>query len=188
MRRTSSLKGRKGIVPSNQNPADDDDEFDGDSNLVKQLRKQLEKQSKENERLSSQLGELSTRDRTRTLTEALTAKGLSEKAAKFYPADAELSDEAITAWIGENADIFGVKATTDDGSAPTPGEGTPATTGEQDGQPFVVDPATEQAYRRMQAASLVGSVATSHEQDLLRQVAAAESPEQLTELLRSARA
>lgn len=170
----------------------DDDDNDGieDSNLVKQLRKQLKAKDTEIDGLRGQFNELATRDRQRTLTEALSAKGLNAKAARFYPADAGLTDDAIASWISENADIFGAAATgsgsTDETSAPSPGEG--AAPVEQQGNTFVPDPGTEAAYRRMQAASLVGSTGTTREQDMLRQIADAKSPEELTAFLRSARA
>lgn len=165
-------------------PDDEDnlDETGEDSKLVKDLRRQLKEQAKRDAEREKQLTELTNRDRQRTLTEALTAKGVSPKLARFYPADAETTDEAIAGWLTENADAFGAAATTET-TAPDPGEGKQ----EEPAEP-VVDPATEWAYRRMQAASLVGGTATTHEQDLLRQVRAAKSPEELTAFLRTARA
>lgn len=176
-------------MPNGNDDHDDDDEFGGveDSKLVKDLRRQLKEKSKREDELASQLKQLSDRDRSRTLTEALTAKGLSVKAAKFYPADADLTDEAIASWITDNADVFGVKTTTDETPETDPVEGTPPASTQDTPGESVVDPSTAAAYRRMQAASLTGSVSTSRDQDVLRGIAQAGSADELTAFLRSAR-
>lgn len=170
-------------MPAGTDDFDTDDEFGGevDSKLVKDLRRQLKEKSKREEELASQLRELSGRERQRTLTETLTSKGLSAKAAKFYPADADLSEDAINAWVAENADVFGVKPA--QAAEPTAGEPEASAASEPSG----VDLDTVAAYRRIQAAQ-GSAVATSRDQDVLRNIQQATSPEELTAFLRTARA
>lgn len=169
----------------------DDDEYDDDelegSKLVRDLRRQLKELSRENASLKEVNGTLSVKDRQRTLSDALTAKGLSEKAAKFYPADAELTPEAIDAWVSDNADIFGtVKPANEAPTSEDPGEGQ-APVGQSVEAPAFVDADSEAAFRRMQAANLVGTSGTTRDQEVLRGIANAKTPEELTEFLRSAR-
>lgn len=163
----------------------EDDEFDnGDSsNLVKDLRKQIDKANREKDDLARQLGELSTRERQRTLTEALTAKGLPAKAAKFYPSDAALDDDAVNAWVADHADVFGV--TTTQAAPDTTADAVDDTPGEQSS---AVDLNTEAAYRRLQSAQLVSGNVTTRESDLLRGMREAKSEAELTAFLRQARA
>lgn len=172
-----------------QNDEYDDDDLDGDdSSLVKDLRKQIKDLTRDNSKLQSQLGQFVTQQRQTTLAEALKAKGLNPSAAKFYPADADVDEEAITAWITENADVFGpVKAATDDTPAPgDPGEGQ-ALQGQQVEIPSFVAPEDLAAFQRMQAASLVGTSATTRDAETLSGIKGAKTPEELTAFLRSQR-
>lgn len=94
---------------------DDDDEddtaqynFDGaDTDLVKKLRKALKAEQKKAKELESTLGELSKAQRERVLKDVLTSRGVNTKVAKFVPQDIDASEEAISSWLDQNADVFG---------------------------------------------------------------------------------
>jgi hypothetical protein len=91
----------------------DDDDFDEDSfepqDVVKQLRKvnrNLEKRLKE---LEAESTTLKSQTRQRTVKDVLTAKGINPKVAAFIPQDLDVTEEAVTNWLNEYGDVFGVK-------------------------------------------------------------------------------
>jgi len=90
---------------------DEDDFLDEDNepqDVVKQLRKvnrTLEKRMKE---LEAEANTLKSQTRQRTVKDVLTAKGVNPKVAAFIPQDIEISEEAVTAWLNENGDVFGI--------------------------------------------------------------------------------
>lgn len=88
---------------------DDEDDFTEESgDVVKQLRKvnrTLEKRAKE---LEQELQGLKTQTRQRTVKDVLTAKGINPKVAAFIPNDIEVTEEAVTNWLNEYGDVFGV--------------------------------------------------------------------------------
>jgi hypothetical protein len=102
---------------------DEDDDFDfedGPQDVVKQLRKvnrTLEKRLKE---LEQEATSLKTQTRQRTVKDVLTAKGINPKVAAFVPQDLEASEEAVTNWLNEYGDVFGVKSGEESESKSTP--------------------------------------------------------------------
>ena len=88
-----------------------DDDFDEDfepQDVVKQLRKvnrTLEKRLKE---LEDEATTLKTQTRQRTVKDVLTAKGINPKVAAFIPQDIDITEEAVTNWLNEYGDVFGV--------------------------------------------------------------------------------
>lgn len=90
---------------------DDDDFLDEDNepqDVVKQLRKvnrTLEKRLKE---LETEANTLKSQTRQRTVKDVLTAKGVNPKVAAFIPQDIEISEEAVSNWLNEYGDVFGV--------------------------------------------------------------------------------
>jgi hypothetical protein len=89
------------------------DEFDvkaalADENTPAGLRKWAESQATANKKLADELAEFKTAARSNTLTSALKDAGVSEKLARFYPANADVSGEAIAGWLKDNGDVFGV--------------------------------------------------------------------------------
>jgi hypothetical protein len=92
---------------------DEDDDFDFEDqpqDVVKQLRKvnrTLEKRLKE---LEQEASTLKTQTRQRTVKDVLTAKGINPKVAAFVPQDLDASEEAVTNWLNEYGDVFGVKS------------------------------------------------------------------------------
>ena len=92
----------------------DDEDDDTTTDVVSQLRKvnrALEKRAKE---LEQELSGLRTQTRQRTVKDVLQAKGLNPKIAAFIPQDIDSSEEAITNWVNEYGDVFGVQAPTEE--------------------------------------------------------------------------
>jgi hypothetical protein len=89
---------------------DEDDDFTEESgDVVKQLRKvnrTLEKRLKE---LEQEASTLKTQTRQRTVKDVLSAKGINPKVAAFIPQDIDVSEEAVSKWLEEYGDVFGVK-------------------------------------------------------------------------------
>jgi hypothetical protein len=100
---------------------DEDDDFDFEDqpqDVVKQLRKvnrTLEKRLKELEQESTTL---KSATRQRTVKDVLTAKGINPKVAAFVPQDLDASEEAVTNWLNEYGDVFGVKSGEESESKP----------------------------------------------------------------------
>jgi hypothetical protein len=87
----------------------DDEDDDTTTDVVGQLRKvnrALEKRAKE---LEQELSGLRTQTRQRTVKDVLQAKGLNPKIAAFIPQDIDSSEEAITSWVNEYGDVFGIQ-------------------------------------------------------------------------------
>jgi hypothetical protein len=94
-------------MPTNYQFDDEDD--DTSTDVVSQLRKvnrALEKRTKE---LEQELGGLKSQTRQRTVKDVLQAKGLNPKISAFIPQDIDTSEEAISAWVDEYGDVFGVQ-------------------------------------------------------------------------------
>ena len=99
---------------------DEDDDFDfedGPQDVVKQLRKvnrTLEKRLKE---LEQEANTAKAQNRQRTVKDVLTAKGINPKVAAFIPQDIEISEEAVSNWLNEYGDVFGVNQEPKDGNS-----------------------------------------------------------------------
>lgn len=94
--------------------ADDEDDEDttpqqflSDSQLVKELRKQLKAEKRKTKELETSYGELTKAQKERILKDVLTSKGVNQKIAQFIPSDIEASEDAISAWLDANGDVFG---------------------------------------------------------------------------------
>jgi len=83
--------------------------FDSDTDLVKKLRKALKVEQKRNKELESSLGELTKSQRERVLKDVFASRGVNPKVAAFIPNDLDASEEAISTWLEQNADVFGVQ-------------------------------------------------------------------------------
>jgi hypothetical protein len=92
---------------------DDDDDFtpsfESDTDLVRKLRKDLKQAQKRNRELEGSLGELSKAQRERIIKDAFASKGVNPKIASFVPQDIDASEEAVTQWLDNYADVFGIK-------------------------------------------------------------------------------
>jgi hypothetical protein len=96
-----------------ENEDEDDDvtvaSFDSDTDLVKKLRKALKVEQRRNKELESSLGELSKSQRERVLKDVFASRGVNPKVAAFIPNDLDASEEAISGWLEQNADVFGIQ-------------------------------------------------------------------------------
>ena len=95
---------------------DEDDDLDydpsfvSDTDLVKKLRKANRLQEKKIKDLETNLGSLTKAQRERIIKDTFASKGVNAKIATFVPADLEASEDAISAWLDEHGDVFGVQA------------------------------------------------------------------------------
>ena len=150
---------------SNYDYEDDDDDFSSDSNndLVKQLRKQLKQRDKELNEFKTQFDSLSKAQRERSIKDVLESRGVNGKVAKFIPQDLDPTEESLSKWLEDNADVFGFQV--------------------EDKQP-VVDPATANAYKKMNNAVDQGLTPDSTD-DIMRKLLSANSKEELDEVIRN---
>jgi hypothetical protein len=146
---------------------DDEDEddtptgvFESDTDLVKKLRKALKAEQRKNKELESSYGELTKAQKERILKDVLASKGVNQKIAQFIPSDIEASEDAISAWLDNNGDVFGY----------TPSE----------------KPAVNQddinSLRKMDAV-LAGAETSASSDDLMNRIAGANSEEEILSIL-----
>ena len=94
---------------------DEDDDFGNEpQDVVKQLRKvnrTLEKRLKE---LEVEATTLKVQTRQRTVKDVLSAKGINPKVAAFIPQDIDTTEEAVSAWLNEYGDVFGVQQSSEE--------------------------------------------------------------------------
>jgi hypothetical protein len=91
----------------------EDDDFDtpaqpadGD-NLVKQLRKAAKQKDKELADLKTQFENLTKAQRERAIKDALASRGVNSKIASFIPQDIDPTEESVSKWLEDYADVFG---------------------------------------------------------------------------------
>ncbi len=101
----------------------EDDVYDSNA-LVGKLRKALKAQQKavkdkdsEISTLRDEVGTLKGSVRAKSLSELLEAKGAKPALAKFM-GDTEASEEAVSAWLSENGELFGWKPEAQNDGAP----------------------------------------------------------------------
>ena len=93
---------------------DDEDDvdlttFDSDTDLVKKLRKANRLQERKIKDLETNLGSLTKAQRERIIKDTFAQKGVNEKIASFIPADLEASEDAISGWLEQHGDVFGIQ-------------------------------------------------------------------------------
>ena len=144
---------------------EDEDDFDTNdsSDLVKQLRKAAKQKDKELAELRSQFEGLSKAQRERTIKDALERRGVNQKIASFIPQDIDPTEESVSKWLEDYADVFGID------------------TGQN--QSTNVDPADIAAYKRMTGAA---DAASSPERgaDVMSRLMNASSKEELDDIIR----
>ena len=134
--------------------------FESDTDLVKKLRKALKAEQRRNKELETSYGELTKSQKERILKDVLTSKGVNQKIEQFIPSDIEASEDAISAWLDNNGDVFGY----------TPSE----------------KPAVNQddinSLRKMDSV-LTGADTPAASDDLMNRIAGAESEEEILSIL-----
>src|SRR4030042_731872 len=91
---------------------EDDDDFEttetSSNDLVKQLRKAAKQKDKELAELRSQFDGLSKAQRERSIKDALERRGVNQKIASFIPQDIDPTEESVSKWLEDYADVFGI--------------------------------------------------------------------------------
>jgi len=97
---------------------DEDDDLDNEtetqmdgSDLLKKLRKAKRADEKRIKELTEQLEGFSKAQRESTVKSVLEKKGVNQKAARLVlkDLDGDFSEEAVSNWLDENADLFGIE-------------------------------------------------------------------------------
>jgi hypothetical protein len=149
---------------SNYDYEDDDDFTEDTSNdLVKQLRKASKQKDKELQELRSQFETLSKGQRERAIKDALAARGVNSKIASFIPQDIDPTEESVSKWLEDYADVFGIEVSQNQ----TPN----------------VNPNDAAAYKRMTNSADSG-VSPEHNGDIMQKLMNANSKEELDEVIR----
>jgi len=151
---------------SNYEYEDEDDDYTNDSSndLVKQLRKASKQKDKELQELRSQFESLSKGQRERAIKDLLASRGVNSKIASFIPQDIDPTEESVSKWLEDYADVFGIETNQN--------QATPN-----------VDPAQAAAYRRMTNAVETGS-SPGHNDSVMHKLVNANSKEELDEIIR----
>jgi hypothetical protein len=147
----------------------EDDDFDTPSNdggdLVKQLRKTAKQKDKELAELKAQYESLAKANRERAIKDALASRGVNSKIAAFIPQDIDPTEESVSKWLENYADVFGVQ-----------GQSNQATPN--------VDPKQAAAYQRMTNAVEQGAT-PEFQAEIHRKLLNAQSREELDEIIKS---
>jgi hypothetical protein len=151
---------------SNYEYEDDDDDITTDSSndLVKQLRKASKQKDKELQELRSQFENLSKGQRERAIKDVLATRGVNSKIASFIPQDIDPTEESLSKWLDDYADVFGIESNQ---TQATPN----------------VDPAQAAAYKRMTNTADSGS-SPEHNADIMQKLLNANSREELDDVIR----
>jgi hypothetical protein len=151
---------------SNYDYEDDDSDLnDLGNDLVKQLRKTNKQKEKELADLKSQFETLSKAQRERTIKDALERRGVNQKIAAFIPQDIDPTEESVSNWLTNYADVFGLELV-------------------QQNQTPNVDPAQAAAYRKM--TNTVDQAASPEPtEDVMRRLMNAHTKEDLDEIIRT---
>ena len=144
---------------------EDDDDFDTESSsndLVKQLRKAAKQKDKELAELRAQFDGLSKAQRERSIKDALERRGVNQKIASFIPQDIDPTEESVSKWLEDYADVFGIEL--------------------GQNQRTNVDPADIAAYKKMTGTA---DAATSPERgaDVMSRLMNANSKEELDQII-----
>jgi hypothetical protein len=145
---------------------EDDDDFttdDSSNDLVKQLRKASKQKDKELNELRSQFESLSKGQRDRSIKDALASRGINPKIASFIPQDIDPTEESVSKWLEDYADVFGIETS----QTQTPN----------------VNPADAAAYKRMTNSADSGT-SPEHNGDIMQKLMNANSKEELDDLIR----
>jgi hypothetical protein len=150
---------------SNYDYEDDDDitQDDSPNDLVKQLRKASKQKDKELAELRSQFESLTKGQRERAIKDALAARGVNGKIAAFIPQDIDPTEESVSKWLEDYADVFGIEVS----QTQTPN----------------VNPADAAAYKRMTNSADSGA-SPEHNGDIMQKLMNANSKEELDDVIR----
>ena len=151
---------------SNYEYEDDDDDIttnDSSNDLVKQLRKAAKQKDKELQELRAQFEGLNKAQRERTIKDALAARGVNQKIASFIPQDIDPTEESVSKWLEDYADVFGIDL--------------------GQNQTANVDPADIAAYKKMTGTADAG-LSPERGADVMSRLMNANSKDELDEIIR----
>jgi hypothetical protein len=146
---------------------EDDDDFtmeDTGNDLVKQLRKASKQKDKELQELRSQFDGLSKGQRERSIKDALASRGINPKIASFIPQDIDPTEESVSKWLEDYADVFGYESSQ---TQATPN----------------VNPADAASYKRMTNTADSGA-SPEHNADIMQRLLNTNSKEELDDLIK----
>ena len=146
---------------------EDDDDFsieDQANDLVKQLRKANKQKEKELAELKAEFQNLSKAQRERAIKDALASRGVNGKIAAFIPQDIDPTEESVSKWLEDYADVFGIQT---ESNQATPN----------------VDPAQAKQYQKMTRSVESGQVPDGAD-DVMRRLLNAQTREELDEVIR----
>jgi len=151
---------------SNYDYEDEDDitQDDSPNDLVKQLRKAAKQKDKELQELRAQFEGLNKAQRERAIKDALASRGVNSKIASFIPQDIDPTEESVSKWLEDYADVFGIETSQN--------QATPN-----------VNPNDAAAYKRMTNSADSG-VSPEHNGDIMQKLMNANSKEELDEVIR----
>ena len=144
---------------------EDDDDFDtNDSNdLVKTLRKAAKQKDKELAELRDKFEGLSKAQRERSIKDALERRGVNQKISAFIPQDIDPTEESVSKWLEDYADVFGIDL--------------------GQNQTANVDPADIAAYKKMTGTADAG-LSPERGADVMSRLMNANSKDELDEIIR----
>jgi hypothetical protein len=150
---------------SNYDYEDEDDitQDDSPNDLVKQLRKASKAKDKELQELKAQFESLNKAQRDRAIKDALASRGVNSKIASFIPQDIDPTEESVSKWLEDYADVFGIEVSQNQ----TPN----------------VNPNDAAAYKRMTNSADSG-VSPEHNGDIMQKLMNANSKEELDDVIR----
>jgi hypothetical protein len=153
---------------SNYDYEDEDDDFgttetSQSNDLVKQLRKAAKQKDKELAELRDKFDGLSKAQRERSIKDALERRGVNTKIASFIPQDIDPTEESVSKWLEDYADVFGIDL------------GQNQTTN--------VDPADIAAYKKMTGTADAG-LSPERGADVMSRLMNANSKEELDDIIR----
>ena len=145
---------------------EDDDDFDtneSSNDLVKQLRKAAKAKDKELAELRAQFEGLSKAQRERSIKDALERRGVNQKIASFIPQDIDPTEESVSKWLEDYADVFGIEL--------------------GQNQKTNVDPADIASYKKMTGTADAG-MTPERGADVMSRLMNANSKEELDDIIR----
>ena len=150
---------------SNYDYEDEDDitQDDSPNDLVKQLRKAAKQKDKELQELRAQFEGLNKAQRERAIKDALASRGVNSKIASFIPQDIDPTEESVSKWLEDYADVFGIEVSQNQ----TPN----------------VNPADAAAYKRMTNSADSGT-SPEHNGDIMQKLMNANTKEELDDIIR----
>lgn len=151
---------------SNYDYEDEDDDITTDSgssnDLVKQLRKAAKQKDKELAELRDKFDGLSKAQRERSIKDALERRGVNQKISAFIPQDIDPTEESVSKWLEDYADVFGIDL--------------------GQNQTANVDPADIAAYKKMTGTADAG-LSPERGADVMSRLMNANSKEELDQII-----